>query len=229
MEFNRKNVFLLFVLFILSHSYIYAQEDFKKDIRPQFLKEDGLNVYQSDSISTLDIIQAIDLLGVRISKFNIGRFDKKYNLCIMVEEYLDGKVVKTDTIYYGDNEYRFPEMGTNKFYVNYIDQIKIFTKIEENKIILLVNTYKRPDQIEIKYHKTDEKQFFMLRNYLNPVWKMNKKIPLMIYASSWKDGNGQRFCGVMNLSENDELTNELLSLSPNYFMVSYLVTDIEKK
>jgi hypothetical protein len=223
-----KKVILFLVLVIFTQTYVRAQS-YKNDTRPQFLKEDDLNVYKSDNISTLDIIQALDFLGVRISKFSIGKFDKKYNLCIMVDEHLGGKIIKTDTIYCGDNEYKFPELGISKLSVNYIDQIKIFTRIEKDKIVLLVDTYKRPDQIEIKYHKTDEKQFFMLRNYLNPIWKLNKKIPLMIYASSWKDGEGQRFCGTMNLSENDELTNELLSLTPNYFLVSYIVTDIDMK
>jgi hypothetical protein len=36
---------------------------------------------------------------------------------------------------------------------------------------------------------------------------------------------GYRFCGVVNLSEDDEGTKELLSYSPNYFLINYMVTE----
>jgi hypothetical protein len=51
----------------------------------------------------------------------------------------------------------------------------------------------------------------------------------MVYASSWKDKEYglQRFCGAVNLSENDKKTKELLSSSPHYFSIYYMVTEIK--
>jgi hypothetical protein len=221
---NPSLIFCFLLLFPLT--LLFGQE-FKKDDRIQQFKEDGHNYYRSDKLTELDLVQGLEMVGVRISKFDIGEFDRKYQLCVMVEEFLKGKIVKADTVYMGDNEYSYYTTGENKRYVDYINQIKIFTKEDSNKLTLLFDTYTTEFKKEIKYRKTNPNQFFMLRNYLNVKWKLNKKIPLMIYASSWDAGDGQRFCGVVNLSEGEELTNELLTNSPNYFLVSYKIIDIK--
>jgi hypothetical protein len=53
---------------------------------------------------------------------------------------------------------------------------------------------------------------------------------LLIFASSWKDKtyNFHRFCGVVSLKENDKQTNELLTSSPKYYLISYKVTSQKK-
>lgn len=56
---------------------------------------------------------------------------------------------------------------------------------------------------------------------------MGKKIPLMVFASSWKDETYgfERFCGVAYLTENGEYTNQLLTQSPSYIVISNLVRE----
>jgi hypothetical protein len=143
---------------------------------------------------------------------------------------VEGKIVKTDTIFSGNNLYSYFEKGSKDYFIDYIDQIKIFTKDEDNKTSLYFKTYNMGTKKEIAYEKTNIKQFFQWRNYLNTTWKLDKKIPLMVFASSWEDKKYgiQRFCGVVNLIENEKSTKELLSLSPHYFSVNFLVTKIKK-
>jgi hypothetical protein len=207
----------------------FAQE-IKKNQSSQLLKEDSNNSYKSDKITDLDLIQALEIAGIRIHKFDLGQFDTTYNLLMFADEYVGGKIVKTDTIFSGNNIYSFYEKGSKDYFLDYIDQIKIFTKDEENKTSLYIETYGMGIKNEIAFEKTDKKQFFQWRNYLNTTWKLNKKIPLMVFASSWEDKKYgfQRFCGVVNLIENEKGTNELLSSSPHYFSVSYLVTEIKE-
>ncbi|MBE9510375.1 MAG: DUF5041 domain-containing protein [Bacteroidetes bacterium] len=223
-----KHLILLISITLLFVTNGYSQET-KKDTRCQFLKEHGNNFYRSDQISDLDLIQALEVAGIRIYKFNIGEFDKKYNFYLMVDEYIDGEIVKTDTLIDDNNQYHYYETGTKEYFLDFIDQIKIFTKDEENKSSLHIRTYKISTKKEIVYKKTDENQFYNWRSYSITSWKLDKKIPLMVYASSWKDKKYgfHRFCGVVNLSQNDERTEKLLSSSPHYFVIYYKVTDIE--
>ncbi|MBZ9618997.1 DUF5041 domain-containing protein [Psychroflexus lacisalsi] len=78
--------------------------------------------------------------------------------------------------------------------------------------------------------KTNSGQFYNWREYENTQWKLNTKVPLLIFASSWldKEYNFHRFCGVVKLKENDERTQELLDYSPNYIVINYKISEIEK-
>lgn len=203
-------------------------QELKTDHGTQIQKEDGNNLYKSDKITDLDLLQALEVLNVRINKFYIGKFDKKYNLCMMIDEYVDGEITKTDTVFSEDNQYHYYEKGKSGYYLDFIDQFKIFTKTDDDKFTLHFNSYKFTTKKEVKYSKNDKRQFFNWRNYIESEWKLNKKVPLMVFASSWEDKKYgfHRFCGVVHLSMNDEGTEELLSLSPNYFVVSYQVTEI---
>ena len=76
----------------------------------------------------------------------------------------------------------------------------------------LMNTRVKVETKEINLGKTDNRQFYNWREYEETKWKLNEKVPLLIFASSWldKEYNFHRFCGVVNLKENDERTQELL-------------------
>lgn len=225
----RKVIFLAVISIVFSTG-TFSQE-IVKDTRRQILKEDSLDRYLSDQISKLDLLEALEFAGIQIHKFHLGRFDKKYQLEVTMHEYVDGKEVKTETLYSGDNLYHYFKRGEKAYFMDYIDQIKIVTKEEKNKCHLLIKTYHMSTRKEINYQKTDEKQFFLWRRYLETEWKMNKEIPLMVFASSWFDEKIglHRFCGVLHLTENHEDTEELLSKSPHYFMLKYKVTEIENE
>ena len=103
------------------------------------------------------------------------------------------------------------------------------TKTDENLSTLYIKTYSFETTKKIKLDKTDSLQFFNWREYEKTNWKLNEKIPLLIFASSWldKEYNVHRFCGVVNLKENDSSTQELLTKSPNYIVINYKISEIE--
>jgi hypothetical protein len=205
----------------------YTQE-YKKDTRIQLQKEDSNNKYRADNITELDLLHALKMVGIQVHKFKLGDFDKGYNFYIIIDEYIDGKIAKTDTVMKDSNEYTYGYDG-KKYSVDYIDQIKIMSKDDDNKSQISIFTYfmERTD-IKFECKKTMASQFFAWRNYADTRWRLNEKIPLMVFASSWEDKkyNVQRFCGVVNLEENTKGTNELLAFSPHYFKISYVVTSM---
>ena len=223
-----KHLVLVALLIMLISSNIFSQQ-YQRDTRIQILKEDDNNLYKSDQITDIDLLQALELSGIAINKFQIGSFDKKYNLLILVDEYKDNKNVKLDTLYYGTNEYIYFLEGEKDYFTDYIDQIKIISKIQDTVLTFQFITYGVRFKKEIHYRKCDKESFYNFRTYSNTRWEHNVKIPLLAYASSWKDKKYgfQRFCGVVDLSSNIEKTNELLTSSPHYYLISYLIQEIK--
>lgn len=201
-------------------------KEIKKGVN-QIEKEDPLNLYNSAKINSIDFLEALDILGVQIHKVELGEFDEKKNLILLIEEFESGVLKSVDTLSLTSNEYYESINENGSPNMGFINQIKFFTKTENERSELLVKTYQ--GQITkrfLKLRKTDDNQFFLWRNYKETYWKADKKVPLLIFASSWFDEriNNHIFCGIAKLTENTESTDELLNNSPNYLMVSYKVT-----
>ncbi len=224
---NLKNTFFI-IVFITAFTNLFSQNR-KEDTRPPSQKEDPYDLYRAGDVSQLDLLEALDLMGVQIHKFRLGDFDKKYEIFLLADEYVHGKLVKTDTLVSFSNAYHYPSEKNDEFFFDYMDQIKIFTKTEENSSILKINTYAFSAQKEIALNKMDNRQVFHWREYINTEWKPDQKIPLMIFASSWLDKkfNIHRFCGVVKLEEGDKWTEELLNFSPSYIVINYKVSEYE--
>lgn len=218
-----KTLVLILLIFLLANGNIFSQQ-FKSDTRIQILKEDGLNSYKSDMITNIDLIQALELVGISINKFDLGVFDKKYQFLIIQDEFKNGQIIKSDTLYDRDNTYHYYIPGEKDPYKAYIDQIKILTQSKDTTLIMNICTYGIRSKKEIHVKKSDKDSFYNLRPYLDTKWILNEKIPLLVYASSWRDKKFgfHRFCGVVNLSRNDKETDELLNSSPHYYMISYI-------
>jgi hypothetical protein len=216
------------LLFLFLSIDLYAQSERLQDPRTALEKEDANNMYRQGDISTLDLLEALELAGVRVHKFDIGNFDKQYRLQIFADEYVDSKLIKTDTLLDDSNDYGFWIDGD--YNQGFIDLIKIFTKTDENLSTLNIRTYAMGTTKEINLGRTDHRQFYNWRAYQETKWQLNKKVPLLIFASSWLDKkhNFHRFCGVVNLKENEKATQELLDESPNYIVINYKISDIEK-
>ncbi|GAA4327221.1 hypothetical protein GCM10023115_24930 [Pontixanthobacter gangjinensis] len=216
---------LLSTLLILLSINIYSQSTRIEDPQNQLQKEDPDNLYNQENISKLDLIEALELASIGIHKFNIGEFEREYKLQIFAEEYVNGKNIITDTLLDYTNDYDF--VVDDEFHQGFIDQIKIFTKTEENNSTLDIRTYALSSKSQINLAKNDHRQFYTWRQYSDTTWELNKKIPLLIFASSWLDKkyNFHRFCGVVKLKDNDKQTNELLNSSPNYIVISYKITE----
>ena len=206
----------------------YAQE-VKLDCRPSLEKEDDLNEFRSNEITKLDVLHALDFVGVRVQKFDLGKFDQKYQLHILAETYEHGEMVKVDTLLAGDNEYIYFEPAATNYLVDYIDQLKFITKSEDNHCELRLHTYALSIDKEIELNKWDDQQFYNWRSFTDTRWKINKKVPLMVFASSWLDKryNFHRFCGVATLQEGEAGTEELLQNSPTYVLFSYQVNTVD--
>jgi hypothetical protein len=190
----------------------------------QHEKEDPLNLYNSENINSIDILEALDFMSVQIHKFKLGEFDKKRNLILLLEEFEKGDLKTTDTLAVISNEFYESHNQDGTPNMGFIDQIKIFTKTDNEKSEIMIKTYQGQIIRELfGLNKNDEDQFFLWRVYKETNWEVNKKIPLMVFASSWFDEriNNHRFCGIAKLTDNTEDTNELLNNSPNYIMISY--------
>ena len=218
---------LLISIIFLFNFHGYTQK-VREDNRPQKRIENSYNRYQASEVNKLDLLQALDFAGIGIHKFDIGNFKKKYKLLIYIKEYKNQELVGTDTIIEGNNEYHYYKPGKKNYFIDFIDQIKVFTKEADEKLKLRVGTYKRITTEEIEYEKSMENQFYSIRRYVNSLWEKGEEKPLMVYASSWYNEriDAQRFCGVINLSENDKRTEELLSSSPHYFKLCYKVSEL---
>lgn len=225
-----KTVGTLF-FFLMVNSILIQGQEVKSDKRIQLIKEDAHNLYQSTSITQLDLLQALDFAGIQVKKFNLGKFDKRYRLHIFAETYEEGKVVDIDTLVAGDNRYHHYQVGTEDYFFDYLDQFKFLTKDDDNKSEIRLHTYKMSMTTKIELKKWDDKQFYNWRSFDESHWKLNKKVPLMVFASSWKDKkfNFQRFCGVVKLTEGHEDTLELLEESPTYVLFSYQVSPMPEK
>ena len=223
-----KHYVISIILLLFTITNAYSQET-KSDNRPQIMKEDAGNHYNSDQITKLDLIQALESVGISIYKFQIGTFTKKYNLSIFVDEYKEGILFNTDTVYEGDNEYHYYVRGKEGYFLDYIDQIKIFPKVKDSSLTMQFVTYKGGFGYKKDFEKSDNAAFYNLRKYTDTKWLVNEKIPLFVYASSWEDTNGgfQRFCGSAELARHDKDTEELLFSSPHYFSISYIISEIE--
>lgn len=206
-------------------------QEFRSDNRSQMQKEDDINIYKSENISSLDLLQALEISGISIHKYNLGKFTIKCHLYILVDEYTNGEIVKTDTILNEDNTYHYYLESDTVYYIDYIDQIKVISKLEDDILKLQFITYAQDFLYKIKYKLTEDGQFFKLRDFKETKWELNRKIPLLVFASSWRDVkyNYQRFCGVVNLSVGDKDTKLLLDRSPKYFEIYYKVVEYKDK
>ena len=216
-------VLLTFLVVLLANGAMLSQQ-IKADTRIQILKEDDNNMYKSDRITNLDLIQALEVAGISIHKFDLGVFDHKYQFIIMLDEFKDGKKVSSDTLFNEDNTYTYFVKGEKDYYIGYIDQIKMITQALDTTFTMNFSTYGVQFKKEIKFGRYNKDSFYNIRSYADTKWILNEKVPLLVYASSWKDQKWgfQRFCGVVDLAQYDQQTLELLNLSPHYFMISYI-------
>ncbi|MBX2876975.1 MAG: DUF5041 domain-containing protein [Saprospiraceae bacterium] len=225
-----KTFSMLLLLVLVNFASLQAQ-DVTPDRRLQLLKEDVHNRYQSNNITHLDMLQALEFAGIQIMKFDLGQFDERFKLYLITETYENGKLVETDTILSGDNRYHYFQRAQEGVFHDYMDQLKFITKDDDNKSEIRLHTYKMSTKFKIELEKWDDRQFYNWRYFRGTHWQLNEKVPLMIFASSWKDKryDFHRFCGRVVLEEGEEGTEELLQESPAYVLFSYIVSPMPEK
>jgi hypothetical protein len=211
---------------------IFSQDfQYREDTRSQNMKEDSFNQYQSEQISELDLIRALAFAGIHIYKIPLRPFDKKYTIVVTMDEYVQGKKIKSKNIIEEDNTYIYTNdsIATEESvpYIDYIDQITFYMKDNDSINVLELRTYAGGSKMHFKKNITRENQFYNWRSYSKTDWILNENIPLLVYASSWYDEKYkiERFCGVVDLSLKKEYTDELLNNSPHYFAISYKISE----
>lgn len=218
------------ILLFLGSLNIYSQVqknqlEHKVDKRSQEEKEHKNT--DLDGISLADLVEVLKSQHIEINKFKIGEFDKKYKMQLIADEYLNGKMISSKVIANMDNSYTHFE--SDKPYFDYIDQLTIITNDNprEKKTELTIKTYAFQMNSFLEMKNIEKENFLHWRKYTDTKWELNKKVPLLICASSWLDPkiNYRRFCGVKTLKVNDKGTNELLNSSPNYVIYSLLVSE----
>ena len=103
-----------------------------------------------------------------------GKFKKEYKFQIFADEYVNGKLTKTDTLLDYKNDYGYYVDGD--FKQGFIDQLKIFTKTDDNQCELKITTYALGTKKEISLEKVDDRQFYKWREYEETSWKLNQKV-----------------------------------------------------
>lgn len=200
----------------------FGQGEYKPDERTS---EQKLNLSNSN-VNKSDIINLLEFGGLQINKFDIGKFDRQLSIEFVLEEFIDSKRVSVETFAISGNTYNYDLEGN--WYYDYIDSFDILTKEPiENKAHIKLNSAGMAMTKYLQLNNLKVGSFTAFRRYQDTKWQLNKKIPLLVFASSWydKDINANRFCGAIYLEENHESTIELLEQSPNYIVVSYTVTE----
>lgn len=227
-----KKILLLFYSILFFINFSYAQE-YKKDPRNQITKEDALYVYNEKNITKIDLLKALEMLGVNIFKFDVGEFDKKYNISLTMNEYVNGVKQSSKEIMEGENIYYYSMDSVyteeSEILYDYSNQLSFYTKVKDSIVYVEVSDYNKNNKFTFSEKKEREAQFYSWRYYKYTPWKLNEEIPLLIYASSWFDSKNEieRFCGVAILAQDDADTEELLDSSLHYFCFSIKVTEIE--
>lgn len=214
--------FHLILILLLIATKSFSQTEYKPDQRTS---EQKLNLSNSN-INKTDIINLLEFGGLQINKFEIGKFDRKLSIQFIMEEFIDSKRVSVDTFAISGNTYIYNLEGN--WYFDYIESFEILTKDPiENKAQIKFITAEMSTTKYLQLNNLKEGSFTNYRRYKDAKWQLNKKVPLLVFASSWydKDINANRFCGANYLEENSEPTKELFEKSPNYIVFSYAVTE----
>lgn len=125
------NTIAYFLVGLLISANAFSQV-LKKDTRSKDQKENSINEYQSDLISKADLLNALEIAGIRIFKFQLATFDKEYKMTINVDEYVEGKKINTEILIRDLNTYEYYEEkvpGKYTSYKDYLNQLLSLQKI----------------------------------------------------------------------------------------------------
>lgn len=208
-----KNILILFFVFVGISFRLSAQQK---------------NEIQSLDIDQTDIIAALKANGIAIFKFETGHFDKKLNLTFILEAFSKDSLIESKLLYKGKNWFTtFDEK--NSRIDKFVNPIRIIAKEIDNECVLFFDIEGFEFNRQFSVEKTYQRQFFKWIPYEDTCWRLNKKTPLLAYISSWKEESGYiRHCGVQKFSaDKPDETNHYFSISPSYFVLSYIVEEIE--
>lgn len=202
-------------------------QNLRKDIRPDSVKEDELNVYQASQISKVDLLSALSDMGLRIFIVPMQPgFTKTYKLSINLNEYVNGKLISTKDISPDESNLYFYYIKDKQF-ADYIRKIKFIARDADTASVLMIDIMGNKAGAILKKQKERLHQFYSWRSYSVTKWRLGVEIPLLVFSSSWYDKKYdiERFCGAVDLSNDKAATDELLHSSPHYFVINYKISE----
>lgn len=218
------NVFFLIIAMMIVNGHIVISQDLQKE------KLDKIN---SSEITQTDFLQALELAGIRIHKFDIGVFESVYKIKFVIEEFRNSELYKSDTIDYDimNIEFVYPDTNQITKEVEYIEVfsrvIRVFTQIHKDKLHFKVKSPRVAFTEDLEFRLENDEVPYKIVEYENTKWKLDEKVPLLLCGSSWIDSNGiSRFCSATNMGNNSR-SLELLDSSPHYYIISYIIEEFE--
>jgi hypothetical protein len=229
-----KTLFVAFICALISVSAVSQDVKYARDNRPQNMKEDRHDMYQTGRIGELELLKALEMAGVRIFSIPISpAFEREYRLSLHIDEYVKGEKVNSIPVLDGANTYIHFPGDTMPPYFDYFPKLTLFTLDSDTAQTLSVHHYGGSrsgivlKRIRIEEWQRPGQQSYTWRAYSKTDWKLNEDVPLLVYASAWYDEKYKifRFCGVVDLSHSEEATRELFDNSPHYYVISLKVSE----
>lgn len=178
-----------------------------------------------EPIETENIVDALTYADMYIFNHHLGELEKDYSVSLIAEEWKNRQLINSDTLFSVLLSSSVSE-DTEKH--NKLPA-KVRTKIEPQNDSIVVATVALNDTAKSFHLNLTETfdgekpvPYFPIR-YADNSWQTNKNIPLVFYGSMWpdKEHGFYRFSNRSYLTsrEDDEVTRELLSSSPHYYIV----------
>ena len=180
-----------------------------------------------------DIKEALRYLDVHIYKHDIGTFDGKPNISIIVEEWKDFKLVDSKVRMSLSLESTLPEdKDIDKQTTNVVRTISVAKNDSLLIVEVAINDIMQPFYLRLKEMAEGKHLPYFPVPYKNKSIEMNKNTPIMLYGTMWydKENNFYRFCGRDYLTDedDDDDAKELLTSSPHYYIISCRVEQSKK-
>lgn len=228
-----KNILFITLLTLLLPTYVvgqtkraeYVEGGFKAYQGGEVTKFDRNNQLGADNLRDYDILKMLQMMGITSYTESFPKYDKIKRISLIVDEYKNQKIVKSDTLGMGENT--FCHFSGDTIYNDYYNMFKIYLMAKEKNAVANIVTPSGTRGFNLK-HCTDSLQeyHYVLRKWEYPDnFDSTKRKNILTYASMWLDKKHgfYRFCGVSKLKDNDDETKELLNNSPHYFTIGYIL------
>lgn len=174
---------------------------------------------------TENIVDALTYADMYIFNHHLGEIEKDYRVSLIAEEWKNRQLINSNTLF-------SVPLGSSVFEKTGKENklpVKVRTKIEPLNDSILDVTVALNDttkffhlHLKETYDGVKYVPYFPIR-YADKWWQTGRKIPLVFYGSMWpdKEHGFYRFSNRSYLTTrgNDEITRELLSSSPHYYIV----------
>ena len=181
-----------------------------------------------------DVVAALGALGVDVLRFDFSDFTREnYDVAVYLDEADSTGTERLYTVHAGGTRQqltRMPETTTE--YVRGRSLTLIFSQKNDSTKLLTVHIpgmmrFSLPLELRDSGAGGEPRYFYSLRPFkLSAVEAGSEEIPLAFYSSGWYDPKAGvvRSCGVSEI--DPALTDELVGLSPHYYVVGVI---FEKK